>query len=513
MKNAKCRMQNAIHRAALRGTAPALALALLLLSGAPARAGEIVVHPSKLKYAERDYQPPKAADYRNVLPDGVVAFIAEDHDFPLIDISITVRTGSYLEPTGKEGLASMTGSQMRAGGTKSIKADDFDEEADFLAATISSYVGETQGGASVGCLAKDLDRALDLFFDMLRNPAFQQDRLDLAKAQALEAMKRRNDQTSTIESREWNRLMRGKSHFTSRQSTKASIDTITREDLAAFHKRFFHPGGFIIAASGDFKKDELLAKLAKRMEGWEEGMEDAPLPPKPEFTPPPGLYLVNKEGINQGRISLGHLGAMRDSPDRHALLVMNDILGGGGFTSRIMSRVRSDEGLAYSAGSSFGLGVYYEDPFRAAFQSKSRTCAEATKIVLEEIARIRESKVSETELRESIDSIVESFPRRFATPAQIVSTFADDEYTGREPKYWEEFRGGIKAVTAEEVMRVAKQYLQPEKLAILAVGDVEGVLKGNPDKPDVQLEKLAPEGKVVRIGLPDPLTLEYPEVK
>src|SRR5262249_31048611 len=155
----------------------------------------------------------------------------------------------------------------------------------------------------------------DLFFEMLKSPGFQQDRLDLAKSQILQQMERRNDDTDSIESREWDRLMRGDDFFSTRESTKASIESITREDLIAFHKRYFNPAGFIFACSGDFKTDELIAKLEAAMKGWEPSREPVPEVPKPNFTPVPGVYVVNKADVNQGRVSMGHLSTTRDNPD------------------------------------------------------------------------------------------------------------------------------------------------------------------------------------------------------
>jgi len=178
-----------------------------------------------------------------VLSNGVVGFFVEDHDLPLVNVSITIRMGSYLDPAGKKGLAAAVASQMRSGGTARYKAEDFDEEADFLAAQISSGMGMTSGSASVNFMSKDIDKALELFFEMLRNPAFQQDRLDLFKSQQLQGIERRNDRTEEIEAREWNRLLRGDKHFSSVFTTKDSISSLTREDLIEFHKKNYLPAG------------------------------------------------------------------------------------------------------------------------------------------------------------------------------------------------------------------------------------------------------------------------------
>ena len=470
------------------------------------RPADIPAHPTQLKFAPLSYTPPKRDNYRHVLSNGAVVYAVEDHDLPLVNVSTIVRTGSYLDPAGKEGLASLTGGQMRAGGTTSKTPEQFDEAADFLAANISSSIGATQGGAGLNVLAKDVDQGLALYFEMLKNPAFNEERLKLAKSQVLQAMERRNDNTSTIEAREWERLMRGE-HFSTKFSTKASIESVTREDMAAFHKRYYHPGNFIFAVSGDFDTKQMLAKLEAAMQGWPVGKEAVPGVPKPTHTPVAGVYAVHKADVNQGRVTIGHLGDMRDNPDAFALTIMNDILGCGGFTSRIMSRVRSDEGLAYSAGSDYGLGVYYPGTFEASFQSKSPTTAQAIDIVMEEINRMRTSKVTPEELETAKNSAVEIFPRFFATAAQIAGTFAQDEYTKRPADYWDKYRERVRAVTAEDVQRVAQKYLAPDKLVILVVGNIDDITKGNPDRPQHSLAKL---GTLRRIPLPDPLTMVYP---
>jgi zinc protease len=490
-----------------------LALALLTLSPISLMGQtqqQIPAHPRELKYSTLSYTPPKRERYRHVLSNGIIAYLVEDHDLPLVNVSTLVRTGSYLEPAGKEGLASLTGAQMRAGGTTSKTAEEFDEAADFLAANISSFIGPTQGSANVNLLAKDVDQGLGLYFDMLKNPRFQEDRLKLAKSQLLQNMERRNDRTDAIEGREWGRLMYGPEHFSTKETTKASIEGITREDMIAFHQRYYQPGGFIFAVSGDFNTKEMLAKLEAAMKGWPVNKQAVPDVPKPSAVPVAGIYTVHKADVNQGRVSIGHTGSLRDNPDAPALEIMNDILGGGGFTSRIMSRVRSDEGLAYSAGSNFGLGVYYPGVFRAAFQSKSPTTSQAIDIVMEEINRVRTTKVSEQELETAKNSAIEVFPRNFATAAQVAGIFAVDEYTKRPADYWATYRDRIRAVTADDVQRVAQKYLQPDKLVVLVVGNIDDISKGNPDKPQHSLAKLAKDGQIRRIPLPDPLTMVYP---
>ena len=483
--------------------------AALVLTSARLVAQPIPAHPNDLTYELLEFTPPASADHRHELSNGVVVFVVEDHDLPLVSLSVTVRTGTYLDPPAKVGLASFTGSQMRAGGTMTMSAADFDEEAAFLAAQIGSNIGGTSGRANMNCLTKDLEVCLDLFFDMLRNPGFDADRLALARSQSIQQMERRNDSTASIQGREFSRLMRGDAHFSTMPRTRATVEAITRDDLAAFHRRYYHPGNFLFAASGDVDTVAILAELERRLDGWVVGTEPVPPVPAPDFTPRPGVYLVDKPEVNQGRVAIGHLGTTRDDPDRYKLLVMNDILGGGGFSARLLTRIRSDEGLAYSASSSFGVGVYYPGVFQAGFQSRSETVARATAIVLEEIERIRSAPVEEEELRNSIAYFVETFSRSFSSAASTAGLFASDEYTGRDPAYLSAYRDNIAAVTADDVLDVARRYLDPEALVIFAVGDLDTILAGDPERPEYSLDGMG-SGEVVRIPLPDPFTLEYP---
>lgn len=473
------------------------------------KAADIVSHPKLLKFEPLRYDPPKASQYRHVLSNGAVAYLVEDHVFPLVNISVLIRTGQYLDPPGKTGLAAMVGSQLRSGGTVSVSARDFDEEADFLAANINAVVADTEGRVTLNCLSRNLDASLKLFFDMLRNPRFDQQRLDLAKARTLQSLARRNDRTNEIEAREFARLMRGDAHFSTAQETKASVEAITRDDLVGFHRKYVQPAQFVFAVSGDFNTNEMLEKLEQALKGWDVAKTEVPSVPKPSYTPRPGVYMIDKPEVNQCRVSIGELGVMRDNPDHYALEIMNQILGGGAFTSRIGSRVRVEEGLAYNTGSVMGLGVYYEGLFRGFFQSKSASCAQAASIVVEEIERMRREKVSPDELSTAVNYAVEVFPRYFATPAAVAGTFASDEYTHRPADYWQTYRDRLRTVTADEVLRVAQKYLHPDQLVILAVGNVNDVMKGDPDHPQYSFEKLAGKTPMTRLPLPDPVTMVY----
>ena len=488
-------------KAAVKSAALALALAV------PASA-QIPDHPDKLTFRPIAYTPPSASAHRVVLSNGMVVFIAEDRTLPLVNISLLVRTGAYLEPAGKTGLAALTGSQIRRGGSASLSAEQLDERLDFLAAGVSTGIGDTSGSASLNCLVDNLDESLRLFVELLKQPRFQEDRLRLAKEQIRQELAKRNDDAADIERAEWNVLLYGDGHFTNRFVTPASLDAITRADLVDFHRKYFHPANMIAAVSGAFTRAEMIKKLEAAFAGWPGARPTVPPVPAQIATARPGLYRIEKD-IPQGRVSLGLPAVRRDDPDVYALEVMNEILGGSGFTSRITRTVRSNEGLAYQAGSGLRFGLYYPGAFRAVFQSKSRSVTRATQLVLEEIKRIREAPVSDEELDTVKRNLVETFPSNFESKAQAMGIFAADEYTRRDPAYWQAYRDRIRAVTAADVQRVAVRHLAPDKLMILVVGNQKEIDLGD-DKVRATMAELAAGGHVVTLPLRDPLTMTRP---
>ncbi len=478
----------------------AIVIALTVVSVALAEAPS---HPDKLTYPPLDYLVPKPEDFRTTLANGVVVFIAEDHELPTLDVSATVRVGSYLDPAGKEGLAAAMGDQMRNGGTEGMEPQALDERLAFLAANVSSSVDLTKGTVSLSCLAKDADEALGLFFDVLRRPRFDEGRLALYKQETLQRMKGRNDRTNGIEDREWDRLMYG-DHPETHLATKPSVEAITRQDLVDFHAKYYFPRDVILSVAGDFKREEMLAKLEAAFGGWADRDERVAPIAAPTNEPAPGVYMFPKTKVNQGRVSIGHLGIQRTNPDHYATTLLNYILGGGSFTSRITGRVRSDEGLAYSVNSRWQPGTYYPGVFRIAFQSKSETCAFAAKLCVEEMQKAIDAGVTEQELSGAKSYYVESFPNRFSSKREVVNTFADDEYTGREKGYYERFRENVEKVTLDDVKRVAKAYLHPDKLVIVVVGDLDAIRKGIAAHP-ATFDEL---GKVTELPLSDPFTLK-----
>ncbi len=481
---------------------------IALFLAVAAIAADIPDRPEKLTHPPLTFEPPDPATHRHVLDQGVIAYLVPDRALPLVDIDIMLRAGDYLDPQGKEGLAGLMGYLLTRGGIKSKTAAELDERTAFLAAQLGSGIEGFQGNVHLNLLTKDLDEGFVILREVLAEPRFQEDKLALQKEQIIAALKQRNDDAADIEQRERRFLAFGEQFWSNRLETKDSINAITRDDLLAFHRQRVHSQNFIFAVAGDFDVTDMTRRLNTLIADWPFTGERTPPPPANPQMAKPGIYTVDKD-VNQGRVSLMLPGIRRDDPDYLSCLVMNDVLGGGGFTSRLLNRIRSDEGLAYSAGSVFQAGIYAPGPFIAVFQSKSRTVSYAASIIATELERMKSEPVSATELNTAKRSFIDSFPENFANKAVVAGLFGNDEFTGRyakEPDYWKKFRARVEAIDAAEVQRVAKKYLTKENAVILVVGQQAEIQKGHPDHP-AKLTDLS-NGPLVELPLRDPLTLK-----
>jgi len=479
---------------------------------APLLAGEIPSRPEQIQFGPLEFEPPNAAEMRHELPGAIPVYLAETHEFPLVTITLSFKGGSSLEPADKAGLASMTGAMIQQGGTATLTPSELEEQLDFLAARVRVDVGDQYSSASINCLTSNLDEAFALFMQMVREPGFDPDRTEVVRGQRLERLKQRDDQGFGIAMRELGFLMWGEDSFEGRQPTGDSLNSITREDMQTLHHRIFHPDNMIVSVSGDFEQSEMLAFLQNAFDGWERG-EPVPDPTPPTHVLKPGLYHYEKDQP-QSQVIFAQRCIERDDPDAIPVEVMNDILGGSGFTSRIMNRVRTKEGLAYSAGSFVSPRVGYPGAFSAFFMSKNATAALGAKVTLEEIDRIRTEEVTTDELDTAISSIIETFPRRFESKERTLRTFVDDEWTGRDPSYWSTYRDHVREVTPDEVLRVAREHLDPEKMGVLIVGPWDEIAPGNTDSEDdpervTTIEDVFPS--VTQIPVRDPVTLKPKE--
>ncbi len=457
-------------------------------------------HPKNIKYPELKTQIPNRNDYKHKL-DGATMFLVEDHSLPLINIVISARGGSYLDPQGKEGLANFTGNMLRNGGTQSLDPVAFQERTDFLSTNIATTFTDTQFRATLNCLTGNLKESLALFFDMLQNPRFDQERMEIERKNLLEEMRKRNDDTRFMEPRYWGRLVYGEKFYSNRMSTEESIKSITADDMRAFMKRILIKGNLVISVNGDVTPAALSAALNPLLAQLAKGQAPAAAP-KDWAQAGAGLYGVQKDGVNQSRVTLGYLGLSHGNPDEGAVDVMNSILGGGGFSSRITSRVRSDEGLAYSAGSTFTAGYDRPGQFAAFYQSKNESVAYALKIVLEEIKRMREQPVTESELRIAQQGMVADLLPMFDSPAATVRQFARAEMENEPVDYWKKYQEAVSKTTITSIQAIAQKYLHPDKLMILVTGDLEACKPGDGHGT---LEEVA-GSSLKKLPLYDPMT-------
>lgn len=498
---------NTMNHPVIRVALGALVLGASAVASLAATPGTIPTRPEDINFKPLEFQPPKAADYRRVLSNGVPVYILPSKEFPLVQVVFSFKGGEFLEPADKSGLADMTGAMIRRGGTKSMKAADVDEELDFLAAQVNTNFGATSGTATLNCLKSNFDQAFGLFMKLLREPAFETEKVDVYRKDTIEEFKQRNDNRQTIAQLQGARLIWGPDHFEGRFPTAETLNSITIDDLRAFHGRVVHPGNLIIGVTGDVDEAEILSKLEAAMSGWAKG-EAVPDPTDTDHALKPGLYYVEKD-VPQGQVAISQRGLKRDDPDAIPVDVMNDILGGGGFTARLVKRIRDDEGLVYGVFSRFQDRVYYPGVFFGGFASKNRTVALATKILLEEIDKVRSGYVTEEELEVTKKSFIDTFPRTFESKSGTLNVFINDEWTNRPKDYWQTYRDKVSAVTTEDVRRVAQEHLDPSKFAILVVGKWSDIAPGDPTEQRENYKvKMTDFGEPTRLPLLDPLTLQ-----
>jgi len=429
---------------------------------------ESALHYKDLTYSKLgDIRIP--AVHQVTLANGMRLFLLEDHELPLISVSARIRTGSIYDPPGKIGLAAVTGTVMRTGGTKSRTGDEIDEQLESIAASVETGIGLNSGSAYVSVLKKDIDVGLEILADVLMNPAFREDKIMLAKIQHRSSIARRNDDVGSIAAREFKKLIYGPQSVYARHTEYATIDNINRNDLIAFHKNFFGPNNIMLGIWGDFDTEEMIKKIEKAFEAWEKVDTALPKIPPVEYDYPKTVNVIRKDDVNQSNIYLGHIGGLRSNPDYFALILMNRILGSG-FTSRLFKNVRSREGLAYSVFGIYSANYDYPGLFYVGCQTKSEATVKAVRAMTEEVRIMTESLVTDQELALAKDSYLNSFVFNFDTKGEIVQRLMTYAYYGYPQDFLEKTKDSIEKVTKEDVLRVAKKYLRPDKVQILAVG-------------------------------------------
>lgn len=478
----------------------------------------IPAHPGILRFEEPVFSALDPADYRAELPGGAIAFIAEDHTLPLVDVAVALRVGSFLDPPEQSGLASLSGSLIRRAGAADMPADEFDDRAAFLGAHLNSFAGIARGGASLNVTTPGLEEGLDLFFAMLRRPRFDPDRVEVIRRSLFENMARRNEDPLDLLEREWEWLLWGEDHFSTRPVTARTLDAIGRDDIVTFHHRYWHPANLVFAVSGDVSRERAVELLSGHLANWpasEEAARPQWPPPPPTHSPVSGPYLIEKD-VPQAKVRLGHLASIEPSrvegaqaeTELAAIRVMSEVLGGSGAVSRIAGRLRTAEGLVYRATAWLDTGELWAGEFRVFFDTANRNVARAVEQCLEEIRRLQARPVHPQELQVVKESLLAELRRSFDTAEEIAGYLAEDELMDRPADFWRKRYDSIRSVTIDQVREAAARHLRPEDLIILAVGRGLEIGVGS-DGELSPLERLTGR-KAVRLPLRDPLTLERP---
>ncbi len=423
----------------------------------------------------KELQYPKLHDVvipnvqRVTLSNGMRLLVLEDRELPLITMSARIRVGSMYEPADKVGLADITGEVMRTGGTTNKTGDELDEQLEQIAASVETGIGLNSGYASVSVLKDDVDTGLSILADVLMHPAFRQDKIELAKMQQRSAISRRNDQPGQIAAREFSKLIYGPQSVYARHMEYATIGNITRDDLVAFHRRFYGPNNMMLAVWGDFDAKQMIDRIEKAFEGWEKIDLDIPQTPDVEYEWPSTVSLVARPDLNQSNIYLGHLGGLMSDPDYFALTVMNQILGGS-FTGRLFKNVRSRQGLAYSISGGYSSDFDHSGIFRMGCQTKSQSTVRAIRAMIDEAKRIVTEEVTDEELALAKDSYLNSFVFNFDSKGEIISRLMNFEYYGYPADFLQKTKASVEKVTKADVLRVARAHLRPDKVQVLVVG-------------------------------------------
>lgn len=473
---------------------PRLLLGLLLVAG-PTGARGAAITPVRsykdVRIAPLTWSKPEPKII--TLKNGATLYLLEDHRLPLVNVMGMVRTGSLYDPAGRAGTASLVGTMLRTGGTTKRSWEEVDREVDRLAMDISTGVGSESGNASITVLSEKLEPGLNLLFEMLRDPAFDPEKLALAKEKSKENIRRQNDNPLQIAIRELRGVVYGKEHPRGFTPTFQTVDAITRQDLVDFHHRYYVPGNMLIGVAGDVDPAKIARQLEAAMGNWPN--RPVTLPPVPDvpYGKPKALYEANKATATQSTILISRLTLKRGDPDQAALEVADFILGSGGFTSRITEKVRSDRGLAYVAGSVLQTGDLQPGPEIVYALSKSESTIEALRIMLDEIGRMRNEPVQPEEMKKAVNALLNGEVFNYDKPEKVIGETLDLAYYGYPQDLPARRLKALAGISAGDVQNAARKYLSDETLQVLVVGAV--------DKFD---GKLADLGTVNTIELKDP---------
>ncbi len=411
---------------------------------------------------------------RTTLDNGLKVIIIEHHELPVVAFRLVFRSGSACDPVDKAGLADLTAGLLRKG-TKTRTATQIAEEIDFVGGSLGAGSDADATYATCQVLAKHFEVGLSLLSDIILNPTFKEDEIERLKKQTLAAIMQQKQSPDNVADEKFNEFLFG-DHPYGRPSegTEKSVPAITREDIVDFHRTYYVPNNAILAVVGDVKPKEALKKVKSALARWAGGEVPPPVVTEPPAVEGYQILLVDKPDLTQTYICMGHLGVEKKHPDYFPIKVMNYILGGGGFASRMMEQVRSKRGLTYGINCSFDAkklgGAYQVSTF-----TQNDSTAAAISAIIQEITKIRTTGVTDKELEETKSFYNGYFPLQFETPSQIATQILDVELYDLGQDYLKDYRKNISAVSKEDVLRVARQYLHPDNLKLVVVSKADQV--------------------------------------
>jgi zinc protease len=413
------------------------------------------------------FHPPEPK--RIELKNGLVILLMEDHELPFINGFFELRGGSRDVPASKAGMLDLYGYVWRTSGTATKNGDQLDDLLEAKAAKVETNGDADSTSVSWSCLKQDEDQVYGISVDLLGHPSFNEQKLKLAQQQAMAGIVRRNDDASGIASREAAKLVYGKDSPYTREPEIATVTSVTVADLKAWHDKSVIPNNMIVAVSGDFDS----AQMEKTLRATFESMPKGAAWPKPENNfagPRPGVYLVDKNDVNQSNVRIVGLGTQRNNPDYYALSMMNEVFSGG-FGSRLFQDIRTKQGLAYSVGGGYGASYDHPGMFHVVAGTKSETTEKALAGMLKDIGELKTTPFTEVELQKAKDQLMNSFIFNYDSKDKVLYARASLEFYGYPPDFLEKYRAGVEKVTTADLERVAKKYIDLSKLAVLVVGN------------------------------------------
>ena len=497
-------MTQTTHRALLleRLEMPAIVLSALVSLAAPVAAQQKAVQSGNASKTtlDRTKIPPagKPADLRVpswtkvTIADGAELVVSEKHDLPLVSFTINfVGGGAQYEPADKTGLGQVVASMLTEGTTHRT-GDQISNDLQLLGGTgVGAGIGSESGRFSFTSTSDKFDKALAIAADILENPTFPQDALDRLKGRLNVALLQNRDRTTGIAGVVFPKVLYTTGHPYGTSLTPTTLAAITRDDVVSFYKSYFQPGHAIITVVGDITPAAARQTIERELSGWHAGGSmpsfsyPAVAPPKPTT-----IYLVDKPGAAQSTFAIGAPGPARDTPDYYAIRVMNEMLGVL-FQSRLNHNIREVKGFSYGVGSNYAFGKG-PGAFRAGGDIVTAKSDSALIEFMKELRDIRGARPpSDDELAQAKASLVQSLPENFASVGGINASIGSVYVQGLPENYYQEFARAVNAVTKDDVVRVAKQYIDPDHLAIVIVGDrsrIEAGLAATNIAPIVHLD-------------------------